>query len=36
MNAKPEERDLLPVYDVEENYRRVRNKWIGTGVETVE
>ncbi len=32
-------RDLdLPVeyYDVEENYRNVRNKWIGTGANTVE
>ena len=32
-------RDLrlnVPYYDVEENYRAVRNKWIGTGVETVE
>ena len=26
----------VPYYDVEENYRRVRNKWIGTGVETLE
>ncbi len=26
----------VAVYDVEENYRRVRDKWIGTGVETVE
>ncbi len=26
----------VAVYDVEENYRRVRNKWIGTDVETVE
>ena len=26
----------VAVYDVEENYLRVRNKWIGTGVETVE
>lgn len=25
-----------PYYDVEENYRRVKNKWIGTDVETVE
>lgn len=26
----------VPVYNPEENYRRVRNKWIGTGVQTVE
>lgn len=26
----------VAVYDVEENYHRVRNKWIGTGVKTVE
>lgn len=26
----------VPLYDPEENYKRVRNKWIGTGVETVE
>lgn len=25
-----------PYYDAEENYRRVKNKWIGTDVETVE
>jgi outer membrane protein len=25
-----------PYYDVEENFDRVKNKWIGTGVETVE
>ncbi len=25
-----------PYYDVEENYLNVKNKWIGTGVETVE
>jgi outer membrane protein len=32
-------RDLklnVALYDVDENYRRVRNKWFGTGVETVE
>jgi outer membrane protein len=31
-------RDLglaVPYYDAEQNYRAVRNKWIGTGVETV-
>ena len=26
----------VPLYDPEENYRRVRNKWIGTDVKTVE
>ncbi len=26
----------VPVYDPEENYRRVRNKWIGTDVKTVD
>lgn len=26
----------VPYYDVEENYRAVRNKWIGTGVETID
>ncbi len=25
-----------PYYDVKENYRLVKNKWIGTDVETVE
>lgn len=25
----------VPIYDPNENYRRVRNKWIGTGVKTV-
>jgi hypothetical protein len=32
-------RDLglnVTVYDPAENYGRVRNKWIGTGVETIE
>jgi outer membrane protein len=32
-------RDLrlkVPLYDPEENYRRVRNKWIGTDVKTVD
>ncbi len=26
----------VALYDAEENYNRVRNKWLGTGVETVE
>jgi outer membrane protein len=26
----------VPIYDPEENYRRVRNKWIGTDVKTVD
>jgi outer membrane protein len=26
----------VPYYDIEENYRRVRNKWIGTDVQTVD
>ena len=26
----------VPIYDPDENYRRVRNKWIGTDVKTVE
>jgi len=26
----------VPIYDPEENYLRVRNKWIGTGVKTVD
>ena len=26
----------VAIYDPTENYNRVRNKWIGTGVETVE
>jgi hypothetical protein len=32
-------RDLglnVAIYDPEKNYNRVRNKWIGTDVETIE